>query len=112
MNLIYSQDIVFNGPTNQLVKAIDSKLYGTYNKLIMNEGEGVIFSIKRSGEVSACVSCVSSLTMVFESTENQATAEEFMFPSLSVEFDRLAKAKSIPDSQYKNTPAPVKKISS
>jgi hypothetical protein len=47
MNLIFSQDIVFSSPTNQFVLAIDSKLYGSYNKLTMNEGEGVIFSVKR-----------------------------------------------------------------
>lgn len=111
MNLIYSQDIVFNSPQNQLVKAINSKLFGTYNKLIMNEGEGVIFSIKRSGEGSACVSCVSSLTMVFESTENQANTEEFMFPSLSASNNRLDETISSPDPSYRFIGSTATKIS-
>lgn len=78
MNLIFSQSVAFNAPNNQLVLAIDSKLYGSYNKLTMNEGEGVIFSVKReTGE--PCVTCQATMTMIFESNENQATQDNFRF---------------------------------
>tara|TARA_R110000744_G_scaffold2922_6_gene11625 strand:+ start:8199 stop:8945 length:747 start_codon:yes stop_codon:yes gene_type:complete len=111
MNLIFSQTFTFNGSSDNLVFAVDSKLYGTYSKITMNEMEGVIFSIKRIPKVGAlCLKCAASLTMVFEST-SKGTREEFMFPSLSSAFNRLNETISSPDSQYKNTPGPIKTIS-
>ena len=111
MNLIFSQTFTFNGSSDNLVFAIDSKLYGTYSKITMNEMEAVIFSIKRVAKVGAlCLKCAASITMVYESNDN-ATTEEFMFPSLSLAFNRLNETISSPDSQYKNTPGPIKTIS-
>jgi len=110
MNLIYSQALIFNSPSNQLVQAIDSKLYGSYNKLTMNEGEGVIFSVKRETRGEPCLTCQASITMVFESTENQATTEEFKLPSLSVAYNKLDETISNPDANYRNLGEPSKVI--
>ena len=104
MNLIYSQELIFNSPSNQLVQAIDSKLYGSYNKLTMNEGEGVIFSVKRAPrDVSPCLTCQASITMVFESTENQATQGNFQLDTNMNEMGGVIhKTKSKRDVKYNN----------
>ena len=111
MDLIFSQGISFATPSNQFVLAIDSKLYGTYNKLGMNEGEGVIFSIKRDTEGVSCVTCQATITMVFESTDNQAITEEFMLPSLSGSNSRVDTTVCSPDKGYRFLGTEAKKIS-
>jgi hypothetical protein len=110
MNLIFSQTFTFNTPSNQYVLAIDSSS-GTYNKITMNEKEGVIFSIKRGAEDEACGTYTASLTMVFETTNNQATTGEFMLPSLSQSDNRIDETLCSPDPEFIQPDTGVKVIS-
>ena len=110
MNLIFTQELAFTSTGNEFVLNVDSTSLGTYNKLIMNEGEGVIFSIKRASG-RPCVNASGSLTMVFESTDTQGTTEEFMFPSLSQANGRIDETISSPDASYVNRGTTATKVS-
>ena len=111
MNLIFTQELAFTSTGNEFVLNVDSTSLGTYNKLIMNEGEGVIFSIKRASGYTPCVKFSGSLTMVFESTDTQGTTEEFMFPSLSQANGRIDETISSPDASYVNRGTTATKVS-
>ena len=111
MNLIFTQELAFTSTGNEFVLNVDSTSLGTYNKLIMNEGEGVIFSIKRASGYTPCVKASGSLTMVFESTDTQGTTEEFMFPSLSQANGRIDETISSPDASYVNRGTTATKVS-
>ena len=76
----------------------------------INEGEGIIMTMRVGGEGEPCSGYYGSLTIVFESVENQATTEEFKLPSLSVAFNRLDETISNPDPNYRNLGEPNKII--
>ena len=111
MNLIFSQDLAFTSTHNEYVLSLNSAdAAATYNKLTLTEGEGVIFSVKRTAGTN-CAKFAASLTMVFESTDSQGATGEFMFPSLSECNGRIDETISSPDASYLNAGTVAKKIS-
>ena len=101
---------IFNIPSTDADYVV--QVENSNDSIMIREGQGIIMSMRVSipAETEICSGYYGSLTIVFESAENQATTGEFMFPSLSVAYNRLDETISNPDTSYRNLGEPAKVI--
>ena len=98
--------VIPSSDTNYVVQIENSN-----ESMRINEGEGIIMTMRVGGEGEPCSGYYGSLTIVFESVENQATTGDFMFPSLSGSNHRIDATLSKPDQGYRFSGTTAKKIS-
>jgi len=102
INLLYSQSYIFpNSPSESYCLKIDTLTAPiTYNSLtIINEGEGVICSIKRIGgeSIGTCTGINANFEMTFELTD-ETTTEDFTLPVVGTNgYNRVTNVLSSPN---------------